>query len=385
MGRKKVNKRGNSEGSIRLRKDGRYEARVTLGFGANGKQIQKSFYGKERKDVVQKMNDAMMNLYNGTYVEESGVTLESWINKYLDEYAKHKLKGTSLENYKIITKTHIVPMLGRLKLTKIKTSNIQTFINELSKKGLSAGSIRGVVSILRCAIRQAVKEKIIANDVTKDCVLPKRVNKEMNILNLEHINVFLDKAKKDRFYVLFLLELSTGLRRGEILGLRWKDINFEDGYIKLQQQVVKLDYKVVIQNLKTEYSNRKVYISQNILNELEKHNKIQKIQMIKNRKTWNNFDLVFTNIHGGVLSPGSLLRSFKNILSKCGLEDLRFHDLRHTYALNCLRQGIDIKTLQEQLGHHNASFTIQRYGHSTAGMKKDAANKMGDFLNQYIK
>lgn len=385
MGRKKINRRGKNEGSIRLRKDGYYEARVTLGVDANGKQIQKSIYGKQRTDVAQKMNSLMMNVHHGTYVNETSISLNVWLSKWLEDYAKLKVKETTFELYYNHSKNHIIPALGFYKLNKLKTSNIQTFINELSKKELAAGTIKYIINILRGAIKQAVKEKLITTDITKNCVLPKDIQKEMNVLEPKCINDFLELAKKNKYYIIFLLELHTGLRRGELLGLRWRDINFKEGSIEINQQVVKLNYKSVITDLKTTYANRKLYLPQNIISELEKHNKNQKVQMIKHRKTWNDKDLVFTNPWGRVLNPQTLCVHFKSIVKPLGLGYIRFHDLRHTYALNCLNQGVDIKTLQEQLGHHNASFTISRYGHSTDEMKKSAANKIGDFLNQYIK
>lgn len=390
MGRKKikVTRRSRNEGNIRLREDGLYEARVTLGTDPNGKQIQKSLYSKDKAKLIRRMNETILSVYKGTYVEDLPITLEVWINKWLNDYAKFNVKETTLEVYKIYTKNHIIPELGFHKLSSLKTANIQAFINKLSDKGLSPGTIIYVMRILKGALKQAVLERMLNDDVSKHCVLPKDKHKEMKILKPEDLTAFIKEAKNDRFYALFMLELATGIRRGEMLGLRWQDINFKEGYIQLHQQVVIHKNKLLIKDLKTTYSNRKLYLPEDVLHLLELHKKV------KNRKrkgvieldtVKNNNDLVFKNIYGGVMHPKNLLRSFRRILEKTKLEKIRFHDLRHTYALNCLQQGIDIKTLQENLGHHKASFTIEKYGHSTAEMKKDAAKRIGNFLNEKIK
>ena len=384
MGRKKIikriRKRGRNEGTVRLRSDGHYEARVTIGVDIYGKQIQKSIYGKERADVVRKMNEIIMNVQDEVYVEETDYTVNAWITKWLEKYAKFNVKETTLEVYVRYTNTHILPFFGRLKLVKLKTANVQSFINHLDEKGLAPGTIRYILRILRGSLNQAVKEKIVKENVAKACVLPKDIQKEMKTLKPEKLDAFITEAKKNRFYALYMLELSTGLRRGEILGLRWQDINFKQGYVQVQQQVVMLHATPVLQSLKTTYSTRKVYIPQSIFDILEKHQKEQKVKMVKHRLTWNEEDLVFTNKFGKIMCPKNLLRSFRSVLKNAGLEKIRFHDLRHTYALNCLAEGIDIRTLQEQLGHHNASFTIQKYGHSTNDMKKSAADKIGKLL-----
>jgi integrase len=389
-GVKKMGKRrGNGEGSICKRKDGLWQCQMIVGADTNGKPIRKTYYGKSRKEVQDKLSGVISKVNTNTYIEPTKIIFADWLDKWINEYMKMSLKKTTWELYKTLIEKHIKPTIGTIKLCKLQTGHLQNLYSEKLKDGaradnkpggLSPKSVRHIHTVIHSSLDQALRERIIAINPADAVVLPKNPKKEMKTLDEAGITSFLQAAKSSRYYTAFLLSLGTGLRRGELLGLTWKNVDLENGIINVVQQLVRVSGGQEFSDLKTKLSRRKLAIDNAMVKALKEHRKNQLVERQKNWQLFENNDLVFCSEIGKLVPPRNFVRYFKAILKKASLEDIRLHDFRHTYSLMVLKLGGSLKGLQENLGHYSPSFTLDMYGHDSQDMKRDSAEKVGAML-----
>ncbi len=256
--------------------------------------------------------------------------------------------------------------LYRKLMTKGRVERIEA---EKQSKGLSAKTVRNINQVISSAMDFAVAQKIISINPCKAVALPKVEHKEMKTIPAEQLQAFLNEAKETGVYEMYYIELATGLRRGELLGLKWQDIDWKNGIIKVRRQVARVDGEIVEAPLKTKNSYRAVTISQ------------QAIEVLKAQKAKTNDEYVFASPNGGPISPDSVNNMLKRVLARAGIPKVRFHDLRHTFATIALQNGVDIKTVSGMLGHFSAGFTLDTYAHVTTSAQKEAAETMGNILN----
>ena len=239
---------------------------------------------------------------------------------------------------------------------------------EHQPKGLSAQTVRNINQVISSAMDFAVAQKIISENPCKAVALPKLEHKEMQTIPAEQLQAFLQEAKATGVYEMYYIELATGLRRGELLGLKWSDIDWKNGIIKVRRQVARVDGQIVEAPLKTKNSYRAVSISP------------QAIEVLREQKRKTNDQYVFPSPNGGPISPDSVNNMLKRMLERAGIPKVRFHDLHHSYAVVAIKSGDDIKTVQENLGHATAAFTLDVYGHVTEKMKQESAARMEMFI-----
>ncbi len=378
-------KRANGEGSIRKRKDGRWEGRYTVGHDPKtGKQIIKSVLGKTQGEVKEKLKKAIETTQQYDPASSGDFTLSHWLQYWLDNYGSVYLRSSSLTNYGGFLKNQIAhDPIGDKQLKELTNHDVQFFFNrmrnagrvqrkESEKKsaGLSAKSVRNMYFFMSHALDRAVKEKLIPSNPTEDCILPRKEKTEMKTLPLDQLSKFFEEARRSGVFELYYTELSTGLRRGELLGLKWSDVDFENSTLDVHCQITRMDGKVQESPLKTKNAYRQIVVSPEVA------------QILKEKKERENgfSEYVFSSPSGGPISPDSVLKMLHRVLKRAGLKQVRFHDLRHTFATLALQNGVDVKTLSGLLGHYSAGFTLDTYGHITNAMKKDAANKVGGFL-----
>jgi integrase len=396
-------RRAKGEGSLFKRKDGTWCGKIPVGYNTNGSIKYRYVYGKTQGEVKEKVESAKSDVRNNTFVEPNRVTTQQWLDNWLNVTMKGNVKDTTWLIYESLIKKHIVPGLGGVRLMNLQTSHIQKLYNEKLKSGradekeggLSPKTIRHMHHIIHGALDQAVKEKLIQTNPANAVRLPKLIKQEMKTLSVEQVKKFLEAVSADRFYnryyAAYLLELYTGLRRGELLGLRWKDIDIKKKEIKVVQQLVKVGSSLTIRELKTESSqNRKIAIPDEVIQALKDHKKMKMDEFktlgwddIESKKALTE-GIVFTNELGKLLQPRNFLRNFKGALRKAGIDPIRFHDLRHTFALLSLQAGTDIKTLQNDLGHESIETTLDKYGHVNEAMKREAAAKRSGLLKSII-
>ena len=375
-------RRANGEGSIRKRKDGRWEGRYTVGHDpVSGKQIIKNVLGKSQAEVKEKLKQALIECERVDYTKTGQYTVGTWLDVWFENVAQIKVRASSHQTYKGYIEHHIKPYIGHIPLEKLTTMDLQKLYRKLLTKGrvdrieakdqpegLSAKTVRNINQVISSAMDLAVTQKIILTNPTKACELPKVERKEMQTIPLEQLEAFLKEAKETGVYEMYYIALSTGLRRGELLGLKWQDIDWKNGVIKVRRQIARVDGEIVEAPLKTKNSYRAVTISQ------------QAIEVLKMQKRNTNDEYVFPSPNGGPISPDSVNNMLKRVLERAGIPKIRFHDLRHTFATIALQSGVDIKTVSSMLGHFSAGFTLDTYAHVTTAAQKEAAETLGQIL-----
>lgn len=377
-------KAANGSGCIRQRKDGTWEAIITIGNNmGTGKPIRKSFYGKTQAEVRKKLTASAHTLDEGVYNEPSNITVAQWLDIWHKEYLGG-VKPHTVSQYGTQIKVHIKPSLGAVRLQALTAPMIQSMYNAKFKE-ISAKSIRNLHGVLHKAFSQAVKLGYIRFNPSDACELPRVVDKQIKPIEGENIGKFLNAIKGYRYETLYLVTLFTGIRQGEALGLTWDNIDFANGTININQQLQKerIDggggkYRFVpIKNDKSRMITPAAYV----VDALRMHrNKQREAQLMAGGAWGNQLNLVFTDELGHHLYTQTVLKNFKKIVGSIGIPDTRFHDLRHTYATLSLQNGDDIKTVSEALGHATVAFTLDVYGHVTQQMKKASAERMQAFI-----
>ena len=375
-------KRANGDGSIRKRKDGRWEGRYVVGHDPiTGKMISRNVLGKTQAEVKEKLRTAIENSKRLDYTQTGKYTVGQWMDEWFEAYAKVKVRPSSHQTYKGYIENHIKPNIGDIPIEKLTSLQLQKFYrllltegrvprieSEKQPKGLSAKTVRNINQVISSAMDMAVRHKLILSNPTEGCELPKVEHREMKTLPAERLGAFLREAKGSGVYELYYLDLATGLRRGELLGLKWEDVDLQNGIIHVRRQVARVDGEVKELPLKTKNSYRNISISQDavaMLTEMEAH---------------RSSDYVFPSSTGGPISPDSVNNMLHRVLKRAGLPSIRFHDLRHTFATLALQNGVDIKTVSGMLGHFSAGFTLDTYAHVTTSAQKEAARTMGNVL-----
>lgn len=376
-------KRANGEGSIRKRKDGRWEGRYTAGHDpATGKTIYKNVLGKTQAEVKEKLKRAIEDSAKLDMSKVGQYTVGQWMDVWFENYAKIKVRPSSHQTYRGYIENHIKPNIGSIPLNKLTSLELQKLYKKLlgngrverieskkQPKGLSAKTVRNINQIISSALNLAIEQRLILTNPANACALPKLEHREMKTLPVEQLASFLREAKESGVFEMYYIELATGLRRGELLGLKWSDIDLEHGNLRVQRQIVRIDGEIVEAPLKTKNAYRTLPLSTDAVDVLKEQ-----------KKKCGNSPYVFPSPTGGPISPDSVLHMLHRVLKRAGLPKVRFHDLRHTFATLALQNGVDIKTVSGMLGHFSAGFTLDTYAHVTTSAQKEAANTMGGVL-----
>ncbi len=380
-------KRANGEGSLRKRPDGRWEGRYTAGRDpVTGKAIYKNVLAKTQKECKEKLAQAIEKNGKVDVVRSGKYTVAEWVRLWFETYSKPSIREQTAYYYSNYIEKHIIPGIGDIRLDKLTTIQIQQFYNrlktsgrvqryehiELKDKGLSNRFIHGVHGVLRSALAQAVKEKLITDNPAEGCKLPKIEKKEMKVLLPEQIGAYLQEADQRGLLPAYYLELTSGLRRGELLALLWTDLDVENMTISVTKQVNRVNGQLRVSQPKTSNSVRTIPIPKQAVDLL----------ILEHEKHPDNPYMFPSPKTGTMYDPDSFRHTHEKILAAAGIEHIRFHDLRHTFATLSLQNGVDVKTLSNTLGHYSAGFTLDTYTHATQRMKREAADTIGSVIDQ---
>ena len=386
---KKATKGARGSGTIRQRSNGTWEGRYTVGHDPKtGKQIQRSVYGKTQKEVAQKLRQITAEIDDGTYTGPCRLTLGEWLDIWLSEYTGN-VKVLTYECYKSHIVNHIKPEIGSVKLSALNTVTIQKFYNGLTKGDhpLSAKTVKNIHGVLHRALSHAVRLGYIRVNPSDDVILPKVSKPEINPLTDNSLSAFLKAIKDHPMETLFLTDIFTGMRKGEILGLTWDCVDFERGVIVIEKQLIQLrdgtgEYRITTtKSGKTRIVKPARYVMDVLRAQLEKQNKMKE----QAAEAWDNEQgFVFTDAFGHHLAHTTVYHTFKRIVRSIGIPEIRFHDLRHSFAVASLQSGDDIKTVQENLGHYTAAFTLDVYGHISEKMRDDSSRRMDAFIQNIL-
>lgn len=360
-----------------------WEARYTAGFDpGTGKQIQRSISGKTQKEVSQKLKAATAAIDAKTYTAPSKMTVGQWLEIWTAEYLGG-VKPLTVSSYKTAVKIHITPGLGAIKLEALDAHTVQGFYNSLrNQKQLSPKTIKNIHGVLHKALEKAVANKYIPFNPADSCELPRMGKKEIQPLDDNQISAFLKAIKGHKYESLFTIALFTGMRESEALGLTWDCVDLTKGTILInkQLQVVKGSHGEYALAPTKNSKGRTLTVAPFVVSVLKRVKHRQLENRLRYGECWTDSGFVFTDDLGAHLKHVTVYKAFKRIVTDMGFPDTRFHDLRHSYAVASIRSGDDIKTVQENLGHATASFTLDVYGHVTEQMKQESAARMEQFI-----
>ena len=380
-------RRPQGDGTIRKRGDGRWEARIIIGHKNDGSPMYKSAFAKTQKSALKQLHQ-LIDLYRDVdLTEECRMTLGEWLDKWLDEYMIFTIRESTLDSYRAMVKNQVKPFIGGKQISSLTTADMQKFYNKIKKEGrvrphpihgkaLADSMVRGVHMMLHEALDAAVKERLLAKNPTNGTTVPKCNYPEKQILGDNQLETFLEAIKGHEYWCdFFYVEVMTGLRRGEICGLKWQDINFEENKLQVKRSVsVKKGGGVSIGETKTETGVRCIQMPPSVA------------ELLKSKRQTAITEWVFPHfLHPEQpISPASAYRKLKVILKNAELPLIRFHDLRHTFATHATQGGVDPKTLAGILGHTNASFTLDTYTHVTSDMQKSASAVVGNMMQKIM-
>ena len=378
-------RRPSGDGLVRKRADGRWEGRIVVGHKENGNPIYRSVFAEKQSDLMPRLNELKMQYAGVELTEESSITLGEWLGRWLEEYKKPILRPSTYSGYGKDIENHILPYLGAKKLTQLKTADIQKHYNRLLEagrkndigkgKGLANATVRGIHMVLREALDSAVREGLIPRNPADGTSPPKIHRKEKQVLTKDELETFMKLIENDEvWYDFFYTEIITGMRQGEICGLRWEDFDEAKGTLRVSRSVDFVKKELVIGETKTDDGKRTIYLPDSLW------------RLLAERKKSAVSEWIFPNLLKPELplDPAKAYRQFKKLLEIGELPDIRFHDLRHTFTSHAANSGIAPKTLSEIVGHSKASFTLDTYAHVTGDMQKNAANIVNNYITDIL-
>jgi integrase len=371
-------RRGHGEGSIYQRKDGRWAASISL-----EDRKRKTFYGKTRKEVQEQLKVALREQQQGMLATGPQQSVKHYLEHWLEEVHKPSIRFTTYRGYRIFLNKHILPALGHVQLQKLTPQHVQALYASKLKEGLSAKTVRNMHGLLHKALDNAVRWGIVPRNVCDAVSLPRKTRHEIQPLNRAQAQRLLEAARGHALQGLLTLAVTTGMREGELLALRWQDIDFDTQSLQNRRSMSFIPGKGYVEfEPKTEKGRRKIVLPSFVCEALKQHRLRQLERRLKVGARWQERDLVFCNIYGGFFDPAHLRQRFDKLLRDAGLPDVRFHDLRHSAATILLSMGVHPKVVQELLGHSQIDMTMDIYSHVLPSMQQEAMDKLDDLFGQ---
>jgi len=384
-------RRGNNEGSIYQMQDGRWRAAVTAGRNVYGKPQRKVFTAATRHEVKDQLTDALKDLRLGIPIVTEKQTIAQFLTRWLEQSAKPKVRPKTLRTYSDFVKNHISPAIGEIALGKLSPQKVREFLNAKLEAGLSPRTVKHLLVTLRSALAVAVKDGQIPRNVAGLVDPPRARRPDVQAFSPEQARAFLDAVQGSRFEAAFTAAVAVGLRQGEILGLRWDDVDLETGLLSVRGALQRVDKKLVRVEPKSTTSRRTIQLPTVCVASLARHRVNQDLARKWAGALWHETGYVFTTGIGTPVDQRNLLRTYYAITRpkpkqkdekppQLPFPPIRFHDLRHSAATLLLAQGVSPRYITELLGHSQVSFTMQTYAHILPEVQKQVATKMDEIL-----
>jgi len=369
-------KKANGEGSIYRRKsDGRWSASITL---PNGKR--KHFLGNDRDEVARRQRAALKSQDDGLPIVTERQTVAQFMQRWLVA-SSPSLRERTWERYEQYVRLHIIPVLGKVSLTALTPVHLQRLYAKRLESGLSSTTVHHLHATIHRALEQALRWNLVPRNVADLVDPPRTEHFEITTLTAKQASDLLVAAEGNRLRALYVMALTTGMRQGELLGLRWRDVDLERGSVQIRGTMQATKKGLRFAETKTRGSRRHVLLPTRTIDALRQHRAAQAEERLRVGQAWEDNDLVFANEVGRPIAAGNLLkRSFEPLLRRAGLPRIRFHDLRHSAATLLLEEGIHAKIVSEMLGHTRISTTLDLYSHVTPTMQRQAAEAFDAIL-----
>ncbi len=395
-------KRANGEGTLSRRKDraGKtigWRGAITVGHHEDGSQDRRWISGKTQAEVQDKLRALQADMHSGMVADTEGLTVADFMVRWTEHKERDGVKPNTVQSYRDTVRLYITPHIGRVKLAKLKPLDIERLLSKMQKDGKSAANRRYSLRVLSMALRQGVRWQMLPRNVADVISPPKAERSEMKIWTLEQVVTFLDASQVHRLHAAFDLALMTGMRRGEVLGLQWADIDFERSRLTIRHNLVEVhsdgvagkqqagkptvsSIQVKLQTPKTAASRRTVALSPGTLSKLREHQAQQEWECSAAAEAWQDQGFVFASELGGPTNPNYFYDQFKKLAREAKLPNIRFHDLRHTAASLMIRRGLNPKVVSDRLGHTDPAFTLRVYTHLYDDQREEAAFDLSDFF-----
>jgi integrase len=370
-----MTRRGPNEGTVFQRKDGRWAAGVDFGY-QGGKRVRKWVIGHSRAEAAAKLAPVIRARDESRPVPDQRQRLGPFLRHWLDEVARPTLRASTYESYDDLVTLHLIPGLGRIALAKLGPSDVQAFLNAKLASGLSPRRVQYMHAVLRRALKTAERWGLASRNVAKLVDPPRVPRHEIAPLTQEQAGQLLAAAGDDRLYALYALALATGLRQGELLALRWQDIDLVERWLSVRHTLARVGGKLILLEPKTDRSRRTIALPQTAVAALRAHRTRQRMERLVAGARWVESEHVFATTIGTPIEAGALTRSFQRALARANLPHTRFHDLRHAAATFLLGQGFGLEDVKNLLGHSSIVLTSNTYGHVLTQRQRQIADGM---------
>jgi integrase len=357
-----MTRRGPHEGTIYQRQDGRWAAGVHIGY-QDGKRVRKWVIGRSRKEVADKLAVVLKARDENRPIPDQRQKLGPFLRHWLDEVAQPTLRASTYDSYDSILKLHLIPGLGRIAVAKLTPAEVQAFLNAKLESGLSPRRVQYIHAVLRRALVTAERWGLVSRNVAKLVDAPRVPHHEIRPLTPDQAHQLIDATADDRFQALYVTAIATGLRQGELLGLRWEDVDLDARRLSVRHSLARVNGKLVLLEPKTTRSRRMVVLPEIAASALRAHRTRQRMERLVAGSRWVDTDHVFATSVGTALDAATVTHTFQRALERAGLPHSRFHDLRHAAATFLLAQGFTLEDVKNLLGHSSIVLTSNTYGH----------------------
>jgi integrase len=374
-------RRGNGEGSIYQRSsDRRWLGSISLGYDSQGRTVRKVVSSTTRAEVAEKLKRLQRQLDDGLPAPDASLTVSQLLSRWHTDVLRHQVAPSAADNYKAIADNHIVPTLGKKKVVNLSSADIDRLLSQKLDSGLSVSTVRRIRSVFSQALDQGMRWGTVTRNVATLTRPPKSTRVEGRTLTPEQARQLLKALQGHRNQALYTLMLSTGLRRGEALGLRWSDFDEREAVVSVRRQLKREGGVLTTSDTKTARSRRSINLPNPMVAELRAHRARQAAERLALGEAWQDSGFVFTSSVGTPMDPRNVHREFRGICRGAELGDWHPHELRHSAASLMLAQGVKLQVVSEVLGHSSIRMTADVYGHILAPDRKAASEAMGAAL-----
>ena len=381
---RKFNRRGPGEGTICERPDGRWVAAVHLGWTPEGRRLRKWVYGPTREAVAAKLEAEQQNRRQGIRPTPGRLTVGNYLDYWLTEIAAPTLRPRTLTSYRVIVDRHLKPTIGRMPLARLEPDHVVRLMNSKREAGLSARTVTYIVAVLRSALQEALRSGKVARNVAAIVRKPKIERDPIEPLDLEQTRALLSAARGTRLEAALTVAAHAGLRLGELLGLRWPDVDLDNGRLRIAQSLRWLPKKDGggwrLAEPKSKRSRRVLSLATPVVEVLRGHRTHQLEERLATGPGWSDHGFVFASTVGTPLEERNVRRDFYRLLDRAGLPRKRLHDLRHGCATIMLAAGANPRAVMEQLGHSQISLTMDTYSHVLPDVLRREAESVAALL-----